>query len=102
LRAIGGFEITGMEWKDAKLVRLVIKSNLGGNLRLRVPDTLMVTTGGLLRRAAGNNPNAFFETEKTAMPIISPKASVLTPQLKETFLYDIKTEASKTYILVSM
>jgi alpha-L-fucosidase 2 len=102
LRAIGGFEITGMEWKDAKLVRLVIKSNLGGNLRLRVPNTLMVTTRGLLRRAAGNNPNAFFETEKTAMPIISPKASVLTPQLKETFLYDIKTEASKTYILVSM
>ncbi|HJS53087.1 MAG TPA: glycoside hydrolase family 95 protein, partial [Chitinophagaceae bacterium] len=38
IKAIGGFEIVSMEWKDAKLVKFVIKSNLGGNLRLRTPN----------------------------------------------------------------
>ncbi|HET9746786.1 MAG TPA: glycoside hydrolase family 95 protein, partial [Chitinophagaceae bacterium] len=102
LRAIGGFEIVNMEWKDAKLVRLVIKSNLGGNLRLRVCNAMRLSAGGLLSKAAGNNPNPFFETEKTAMPIISQKAGVVAPKLKETFLYDIKTEAAKVYVLTSM
>jgi alpha-L-fucosidase 2 len=40
LKAIGGFEIVEMQWKDAKLVKLVVKSNLGGNLRLRTPNEL--------------------------------------------------------------
>jgi alpha-L-fucosidase 2 len=40
IKAIGGFEIVSMEWKDAKLVKAVIKSNLGGNLRLRTPNAI--------------------------------------------------------------
>jgi alpha-L-fucosidase 2 len=38
LRAIGGFQLVSMEWKDGKVVKAVIKSTLGGNLRLRVPN----------------------------------------------------------------
>ena len=37
LRARGGFEIVSMKWKDGKIVKAVIKSTLGGNLRLGFP-----------------------------------------------------------------
>ena len=40
LRARGGFEIVSMEWKDGKMVKVVIKSTIGGNLRLRVPNEM--------------------------------------------------------------
>jgi alpha-L-fucosidase 2 len=35
LRARGGFEIEDMGWKNGKISRLVIRSNLGGNFRIR-------------------------------------------------------------------
>ena len=31
LRERGGFRIVSMDWKDGKIVRLIVKSNLGGN-----------------------------------------------------------------------
>jgi alpha-L-fucosidase 2 len=43
LRARGGFEIMKMEWKDAKLVKVVIRSAIGGNLRLRVPNAMKLS-----------------------------------------------------------
>ena len=45
LRARGGFEIVEMQWKEGKIVKAVIKSTLGGNLRLRVPNALMQADG---------------------------------------------------------
>ncbi|HET6766801.1 MAG TPA: glycoside hydrolase family 95 protein, partial [Chitinophagaceae bacterium] len=73
LRAIGGFEIMNMEWKGSKLVKVVIKSTLGGNLRLRVPNAIRLTSDGSLENAAGKNPNPFFESEETPAPVISSK-----------------------------
>jgi alpha-L-fucosidase 2 len=99
IRAIGGFQIVAMEWKDAKVVRLVVKSTLGGNLRLRVPNAMNLSGAVTLKTAAGKNPNPFYAVEDTPEAIISPKASVAPPQLKETFLYDLPTQAGKTYSL---
>lgn len=94
LRARGGFEVVRMEWKEGKVIRAVVRSTLGGNLRLRVPNELK----GMGKRAKGENPNAFFRTEVTPAPVISGKAGLVKPQLKETFLYDLPTEAGKEYI----
>ena len=100
IKAIGGFEIVSMEWKDAKLVKLVIKSNLGGNLRLRTPNEMKSGTGDVLKKATGKNSNPFFQVEETPSPVIAGKATIAPPELKKTMLYDLLTVTGKTYTLV--
>lgn len=97
LRARGGFEITELQWKDGKVVKAVIKSLLGGNLRLRVPNEIKLTAGTGLKKATGENSNPFFVKEKIADPVISDKAVVELPQLKETFVYDIAAKPGQLF-----
>jgi alpha-L-fucosidase 2 len=99
LRARGGFEIVDMQWKDSKLMKITIKSKLGGNLRVRVPNEMRLSNG-TLKMAVNTNLNPFYISEETPLPIISEQAMVTTPQLRETFLYDIVTEAGGTYTLI--
>jgi alpha-L-fucosidase 2 len=101
IRAIGGFEIVDMQWKGTKLVKIVIKSTLGGNLRLRVPGKMKSGNGSMLEVAIGENKNPFYQTEKTADPVVSSKAVITPPELKETFLYDMATRKGKVYTLVA-
>lgn len=101
LRAIGGFEVANMEWKNGKLTKVTVKSTLGGNLRLRAANGLKLTGGGTLKKATGQNPNAFYAVEETPKAIISPTANLTAPNLKETQLYDIPTQAGKVYTLVN-
>ncbi len=100
LKAIGGFEIVSMQWKDSKLVKAVIKSNLGGNLRLRVPNAVALN-GGLLKNATGKNANPFYQVTETATPIISAKANIALLNLQPTVVYDVATQVGKTYTFIS-
>jgi alpha-L-fucosidase 2 len=100
LRARGGFDVVNIVWKDGQIIKAVIKSNLGGNLRLRVPNEMKMSDGAGLKKASGDNTNAFYQTEKIKTPIISEKAKITLPDLKQTFVYDIPTEKGKTYTLV--
>ena len=101
IKAIGGFEIVSMEWKDAKLVKAVIKSHLGGNLRLRVPNEMKLNFGTALKKASGENKNPFFRVEEIPAPVISPKATITTPQLKESFIYDLPSERGQVFTIIS-
>jgi alpha-L-fucosidase 2 len=116
LRARGGFEIMEMEWKEGRVTKLVVKSLLGGNLRLRVPNALQMadsasgkSASGVsvkaagsvpLKPAAGENPNPFYRTEKTPAPIVSPDAAIAPPAVKPTLLYDLPTTKGKVYTLI--
>jgi alpha-L-fucosidase 2 len=101
LKARGGFEIINMQWKDGKMVKAVIKSNLGGTLRLRVPNEMKFINGTPLKKAIGENRNPFYYTEEILTPIISPKAIITKPELKEVFLYDIPTQRGQVYTILS-
>lgn len=98
LRALGGFEIEELVWKDGAVVKVVIKSNLGGNLRLRTPNQLAFGEGGQLREASGDNPNHFYYVAKTPDPIISPDAERVTNELAKVINYDFATQPGETYI----
>ena len=83
-----------------KGVRVVIKSTLGGNLRLRVPNGLRLISGRGLEDAAGINQNSFYQLEEIQRAAIAPQATVVLPALKNTFLYDLSTQAGKQYELI--
>ncbi|NJE06751.1 glycoside hydrolase family 95 protein, partial [Thermococcus sp. M36] len=85
IKAIGGFEIVRMEWKDGKLSKAIIKSTLGGNLRLRTPNAIK-STDGVIKTATGENKNPFYKIIATHEPVISPKATITAPEIKQTLL----------------
>ncbi|WP_069660993.1 glycoside hydrolase family 95 protein [Arcticibacter eurypsychrophilus] len=102
LRARGGFDLVSMEWKDGKVVKLIIRSRLGGNLRLRVQSGLKLTSEGKLKEAKGVNSNRFYQIEPIKTPLISKKATVIKPRFKPTKLYDIETRTGGLYTFVSV
>ncbi|TDO26265.1 glycoside hydrolase family 95 protein [Sediminibacterium goheungense] len=97
LRAIGGFEIVAMEWREGKLVKLIIRSTLGGNLRLRVPNEIQAEKRINLKLAGGENKNPFYATHANTEPFISPQAIIQKPVLSQTWLYDITTQKGGYY-----
>jgi alpha-L-fucosidase 2 len=99
IRARGGFEITNMEWQNGKITKLTLRSTLGGNCRLRLPNQMKLVSKGNLRKAVGLNTNRFYDTDTAAVPIISPKATLKPLRLKETIVYDLPTLKGQEYSL---
>ena len=88
LRARGGFEIVSMDWQGGKISKLVVRSTLGGNCRIRVPNALNASGSLALKPAMGNNPNPFFQSEAVQ--------GATTTQV-----YDFQTEKGKVYTFVN-
>jgi alpha-L-fucosidase 2 len=63
LRARGDFEITNMEWKDGKIVKLSIKSLAGGTCKLRVPNALKSKTALSKNAGTGQDIGYSFSTQ---------------------------------------
>ena len=101
LRARGGFEIKLMEWKNGKISTLVIKSDLGGNCRIRSYSPLKAEGYATLVQAQGENSNRFYQLPGIKKPLVSPKAKLNTVKIRKTYLYDFRTEAGREYTLVS-
>jgi alpha-L-fucosidase 2 len=52
-----------------------------------------------LKQAQGENQNPFYQVEKVATPLVNPNAKINPPVLKATQLWDLSTQAGKTYVL---
>ena len=100
LVARGGF-VVDMEWKDGKITMLKVKSQLGGNLRIRTADQLAMKNGKDLSAAEGENPNPYYAVPEVAEPIISSEAALELAQMEQTYLYDVPTVAGKEYVFVA-
>lgn len=87
LCARGGFVIEDMAWEKGKLKRLVVRSTLGGNLRLR---TLTPLKG--FKKAKGNNPNELFTVFATATPENHSTVKSENAESKKYYEYDIRTK----------
>jgi len=98
LKTYGDFEIS-IVWENNKAKEITIKSNLGGNCRVRIPNKMELSGKTKLKKAEGKNPNHFFETPEIKKPIISSEAKLNLVEIKESVMYDFPTEPGKTYIL---
>lgn len=100
LVARGSF-VLDISWKDGKVREVKVASKLGGNCRIRVHDPLKGLGQQSLKEAKGGNPNPFYQVADIKQPLISEKAKLNKPELKKTYLYDLPTQAGKTYTLIS-
>jgi alpha-L-fucosidase 2 len=99
LRAYGGFEVD-FDWINGQVQKIEIKSNLGGNCRIRVPNEVVLIEG--MTPASGINPNPFFATAEIKTPIIKDSSKIDPLNLKPTLLYDLPTQAGGTYTITGI
>jgi len=100
LRTRGGFEIVSMEWKNNKLISVTIKSNVGGNLRLRTQTPIKMSDGSELKTAKSGNLNPLMATQDITTPVIKDPSQLNGIKLASTYLYDVETLPGKTYVFV--
>ena len=99
LKARGGFEVD-VEWAGGKLTRAVVRSKLGGNLRLRTAAP--VTVGGAEAKpavASGANPNPFFAIVDAGRPEVMPSATLPGVKLRATRTVDFATLPGGIYAI---
>ena len=98
LRARGGF-VVDMQWADGKVKKAVVRSTIGGTLRLR---SYVPLKGSGLQPASGPCPNAFMQPAdiKQALRSAELKDFKETPAPK-VYEYDIPTQAGRTYTFTS-
>ena len=96
LKARGGFTVD-IAWENGKIEKAVIRSDLGGNLRIRSAVPLKG-----LKIAKGNNKNPFYAVPNDIkQQINNPEALEMLPELKTTYLYDIPTKKGQTIVLTA-
>lgn len=90
----GNFEVN-IQWKNCLLEKAIIKSNIGGNLRLR---SYIPLKGAGLKEAKGENTNPLLAPANIKTPLYSDKINPEMPLLYRIYEYDIMTEAGKEYV----
>jgi len=89
MKARGGFEVD-VAWAGGKITQLTVKSQLGGNCRVGVPNAVKLAGKINAIPAKGGNTNPFYKVEQLNIAGFSTNGRVV---------YDFATEPGKTYIL---
>ncbi|MFL9835341.1 glycoside hydrolase family 95 protein [Chryseobacterium terrae] len=99
LKARGGFEID-IDWKNSKLTKLVVKSALGGNARIRIAKDLNLQSKTNFTLAKGENSNQYYQINTIKTPLISEKAELKGFAIPETQVFDFDTKRGEAYTFV--
>ena len=94
LRTRGGFTVD-MTWKKGALQQAVIKSSIGGTLRLR---SYVPLKGKGLKEAKGLSQNPLLQSAIIKTPLRSAALSEFeTKAVRQVYEYDLETAAGRTY-----
>ena len=97
LCARGGFMVD-MSWQQGQLKKAVIKSKLGGTLRIR---SYVPLKGNNLKVASGEVTNPLLKKAEIRKPLMSSElSSFQTLPIKKVYEYDMETTADKVYTLI--
>ncbi|MBQ3742196.1 MAG: glycoside hydrolase family 95 protein [Prevotella sp.] len=98
LRARGGF-IVDETWSEGQLRSAVVRSTIGGTLRLR---SYVPLKGKGLRTAEGQCPNPLYAPATIAQPLRSPELKELKMlDIKKVYEYDIDTAPGSSYTVTA-
>jgi alpha-L-fucosidase 2 len=99
LRARGGFEMMEMYWKNGAVTEVKIKSQLGGNCRIRSYSPLKSDTK--IREVVNNpeNPNPFFSTPFRKEPLIAKPQKRNKVPLQKVWVYEFETKKGEVISL---
>ncbi len=95
LRARGGFEVA-LEWENNKPDNVIIKSELGGVVRIRSYAPLK---GEGLEKAKGDNPNKFYTLPEIKQTLISEEADLTPVEIQKIYEYDLETTKGEQYTI---
>ena len=95
LKARGGFTVD-MEWRGGELLSAKIKSEKGGNLRIR---SFIPLKGKGLVKAEGKNENPYYCNAEIKEPLVSKEIVAEYPVLFKVYEYDLETEAGSEYVI---
>ncbi len=98
LRATGGFDVS-FTWENNKVKSISIKSNNGGNCRLRLPNKTVFIGDKVLTSAKGDNMNQFYDVPNVKKPLVSSLAKLNDVKIPDTYVFDFETEKGKTYLI---
>jgi len=98
LKAKGGFTVD-LEWHENSFTKGIIKSELGGNCRIRTTIPVRVAEVNS-SEATGENPNIYYKLSPATDVIKNNKIPLQEVNVKEGFIIDFMTEKGKKYNIV--
>ncbi len=98
LRARGGFEID-MRWENGQIVTAVVRSELGGNCRIRAARPFLVINAAEAV-AEGENLNPFYAIQPPVKARIKNQDAVTMLDVPEGFVVDFETKPGEIFTLL--